>query len=207
VTYHIFKANSHSAIGATTPIIKSNERVEFTNAVSLLQAVADLKNATETEAEARCVAAYNDGLARGYAEAQSQVAKLLEDMAARFERVCEERRSDVADAALAATKAIIGSLDNVDVAKRLVSQALVRVDNGAPLVIEVSPMIAPQIADHVSHLAHVKIEAVEGLGPLDCVFQTTTGRVLAGLDLQIAALGDRWGVNAADTEPEMAAAL
>jgi flagellar biosynthesis/type III secretory pathway protein FliH len=206
VTYHIFKANDHAVIGTSTPIIKAAERSEFTSAVALLQAITELRNATESQAQSRGETAYQEGLARGYADAEQKVAKLIQDMAERFEMICEQRRSDVADAALAATKAIIGSLDKADVTKRLVTQALLRVDNGAPLVIEVAPAMASHIVNYVAHLPHVRVEAVDGLGPLDCIFQTSSGRVLAGLDLQIAALGNRWGVNPTNVEPEMAAA-
>ena len=204
MTYHIFKTGDDAAIGAATPLIKASERSEFVSAVALLKAIAELRTAAETEAKGRSETGYQEGMARGYAEAQEQVAKLVEDMATRFEAICEERRADVADAALAATKAIIGTLDDVDVAKRLVNQALVRIDNGGALTIEVAPAMHAQIAAYVAHLDHVKVEAAEGLGPLDCVFQTKTGRILAGLDLQIAALGDRWGINHAPQEPALA---
>jgi flagellar biosynthesis/type III secretory pathway protein FliH len=204
MTYHIFKAGDHAMIATDTPLIKASERSEFVLAVDLLQAVTDLRVAAETEAKGRSETAYQEGLSRGYFEAQAQVATLIENMAERFEAVCEERRADVADAALAATRAIIGSFDDVDVAKGLINQALVRIDSGDTLTIEVSPAMHPYIAAHVAHLAHVRVESVEGLGPLDCVFQTTKGKILAGLDLQISALGDRWGVNPAATEPALA---
>lgn len=204
MTYHIFKTGDSAAIGAAKPLIKASERSEFVSAVALLQAMTALDIAAKAEAKSLSEIGYQEGMVRGYAEAQKQVAKLIEDMATRFEAVCEERRADVADAALAATKAIIGTLDDVDVAKRLVNQALARIDNGGALTIEVAPAMHAQIAAHVAHLAHVKVEAAEGLGPLDCVFQTKTGRILAGLGLQIAALGDRWGVNHAPQEPALA---
>jgi type III secretion protein L len=202
--YHIFNVGGQAVIGTETPLIKASERSEFTSAVSLLQAITELRTAAEAEAKTRAETAYQDGLAQGYAEAQAQVAKLIKNMAERFEAVCEERRADVADAALAATRAIIGGFDDSDVAKRLVDQALVRIDNGSALVIEVAPAMQPLIASHVAHLAHIRVESVDALGPLDCVFQTKTGRILAGLDLQIAALGDRWGVNPATAEPALA---
>ena len=204
MTYHIFKAGGQTVIGADVPLIKASERSEFTNAVDLLQAITDLRVVAEAEALNRSETAHEEGLSRGYAEAQAQIAKLIENMTERFEAVCEERRADVADAALAATRAIIGALDDVDVAKRLVNQALVRIDNGGALTIEVAPAMQPHISAHVAHLAHVRVEAVEGLGPLDCVFQTKTGKILAGLDVQILALGDRWGVNRPATEPALA---
>ncbi len=204
MTYHIFNIGNKAVIGADTPLIKASERSEFTSAVTLLQAITELRTAAEAEAKSSAETGYHDGLAHGYAEAQAQVAKLIENMAERFETVCEERRVDVADAALAATRAIIGGLDDNDVAKRLVNQALIRIDNGSALVIEVAPAMQPLIAAHVAHLAHVRVESVDTLGPLDCVFQTKTGRILAGLDLQIAALGDRWGVNPAPAEPALA---
>lgn len=204
MSYHIFNSGDQTTmIGVATPIIKASQRHEFASAVELLRAVTDLKIAAEAETHTRLEAGYAEGMARGYAEAQEQVAKLIEDMAKRFEAICEERRSDVADAALAATKAIIGALDDTDIAKRLVTQALARIDNGGALTIEVAPAMQPSIADHVAHLAHVKVEAVEELGALDCIFQTRTGRVLAGLDVQLSALGDRWGVTPATAEPAL----
>jgi flagellar biosynthesis/type III secretory pathway protein FliH len=204
MTYHIFKAGDQAMIATNAPLIKASERSEFTSAVALLQAITDLRIASEAQAKGLSETGYQEGMARGYTEAQEQVAKLIENMADRFEAVCEERRADVADAALAATKAIIGTLDDVDVAKRLVSQALARIDNGSALTIEVAPAMHARIVEHVAHLAHVRVEAVEGLGSLDCVFQTKTGRILAGLDLQISALGDRWGVNPVAPEPALA---
>jgi flagellar biosynthesis/type III secretory pathway protein FliH len=204
MTYHIFSVCGQTVIGTETPLIKAGERSEFASAVLLLQAITELRTEAEAEAKDRSETAYQEGLTQGYAEAQAQVAKLIENMAERFEAVCEERRADVADAALAATRAIIGGLDDSDVAKRLVNQALARIDNGSALVIEVAPAMQPLIGAHVAHLTHVRVEAVDALGPLDCVFQTKTGRILAGLDLQIAALGDRWGVNPAATEQVLA---
>jgi flagellar biosynthesis/type III secretory pathway protein FliH len=204
MTYYIFRAGDHAMIGADTPLIKANERDEFMSAIDLLEALTTLRTQAEAEAKTRIETAYQEGMAQGYAEAQAQVAKQIEDMAARFEAICEERRADVADAALAATKAIIGALDDVDVTKRLVNQALARIDNGSALTIEVAPTMRDQIAEYVAHLSHVRVEAVEGLGALDCIFQTRSGRILAGLDVQMAALGDRWGVAPADSEAALA---
>ena len=194
MTYHIFTANDQKMIGTSSSLIKASERSEFTNAVALMEGVSALHNAAETQAQQQRSSGYEDGLAKGYAEAQAQVASSIEGFAERFEAVCAERRADVAEAALAATKAIIGALDDVDVAKRLVSQALVRIDTAAPLTIEVSPAMSAHIVDHVSHLSHVRVEAVAKLGALDCVFQTQKGRIIAGLDVQTAGLGERWGV-------------
>lgn len=204
MTYHIFNAGNQTMIGTDMPLIKASERAEFTRAVELLQVITDLCAAAEAEAKERTEIGYQEGIARGYAEAQGQVAKLVEDIAERFEVICEERRADVADAALAATKAIIGALDDTDVAKRIINQALARIDNGGALTIEVAPAMQPEIAAHIAHLTHVKVEAVEGLGTLECVFQTKTGRILAGLNLQISALGDRWGINPVVSEPALA---
>lgn len=200
MTYHVFMAQDHMMIGTASPLIKSDERSEFTSAIALMDAVSALRNAAEAEAQTRHDEAYEVGLAKGYSEAQAQIAKLIEDMSERFEAVCAERRADIAEAALAATKSIIGKLDDVDVTKRLVSQALVRIDNNMPLTIEVAPTMSVHIAEHVAHLSHVRVEPVEGLAALDCVFQTQKGRILAGLDLQITALGERWGVAAQANE-------
>jgi flagellar biosynthesis/type III secretory pathway protein FliH len=204
MTYHIFKAGNQTMIGVDMPLIKASERAEFMHAVELLRVITDICAAAEVERKERSEIGYQEGIARGYAEAQEHVTKLIEDIAARFEVICEERRADVADAAFAATKAIIGALDDVDVAKRLINQALARIDNGGALTIEVAPAMQSEIAAHISHLTHVKVEAVEGLGTLECIFQTKTGRILAGLNLQILALGDRWGVNPVVSEPALA---
>lgn len=204
MTYYIFKAGDQSLIGLDNPIIKAGERSDFISAITLLSEISSLHAAAETTIKEHYEIGYKEGMAKGYTDGQQQVAKLIQSIAERFEAICEERFGDIADAALAATKAIIGTFDDTELVKRLVIQALARIDNGGALTIEVAPAMQSKIAEHFAHLAHVKVKAVDELGALDCVFQTKTGKILAGLDLQISALSDRWGVAPIVQEPQLA---
>lgn len=193
MSYHIFGLGEQTALAVSAPIVKAYEREDFLRAVELVAAANTLATQTAADAKARGEAGYQEGYSQGLADANAHIAASIADLSARFETLCAARSNDVAEAALAATRAIIGSFDNEMVIKGLVTQAINRIDTSAPLNIEVAPDVATQLVAHVAHLDTVSVEANAALAPLDCILRTPTGRILAGLELQLSALADRWG--------------
>jgi flagellar biosynthesis/type III secretory pathway protein FliH len=199
MTYHMIITSDRAMMGSSTPLIKASERIAFCSAADMLVATQDLHSAAQAEIDAARAAAFDAGFAAGRAAALDHVAGLITQAAAQINTACTERREDIASAALAATRAIIGDIGDEQVARALVTRALSRIESHAPVTIDVAPAMYDRIAQTVAHLPHVSVAANAALGALDCTFLTENGRVIAGLDVQMTALAQRWGV-ASETE-------
>jgi type III secretion protein L len=194
MTYHMIIANDRAMMGTSTPLIKARERQAFTDATDMLVATHALYETAQTEIDSARADAFAQGFAAGRAVALDHVEALIVEAATQINTACTERREDIASAALAATQAIIGEVDAGEVAVRLVARALSRIESQDVLSIEVAPAMHERVAASVAEMTHVNVVANTALGPLDCTFLTEKGRVIAGLDVQIAALAQRWGV-------------
>lgn len=202
MTYFLLPLGDRHLIASASPVIKADERLEFESAIDLLTALNNRKADAAAAIKASEQAAYDAGFAQGLADAQTKLASVIADLTERFDLECNNRRHDIADAALGATRAIIGSFDHVEILRRLVVQALDRIDNKAPMTIEVAPAMAKALDGKFDQFDNVRIAAVDGMDTLDCIFQMPSGRILAGLELQMSALAERWGVNSTETVAE-----
>lgn len=196
MTYFILPLGDRHLIACSSPVIKASERLEFESAVDLLAALNNRSADAADALQASERAGYDAGFARGIEDAEAKLESVIVELTKRFDLQSSDRRNDIADAALGATRAIIGTFDNVEILRRLILQALDRIDTGAPMTIEVAPTMANALDGEFDRFSNVRIEAVDGMDPLDCIFEMPSGRVLAGLELQMSALAERWGVSA-----------
>lgn len=202
MTYFLLPLGDRHAIACSSPVIKASERLEFESSVELL-ATLNSRNAEAADAlKASERAGYDAGFAQGMQDAETKLASVIAELMKRFNLQSSERRNDIADAALGATRAIIGTFDRVEILRRLILQALDRVDTGAPMTIEVAPSMATALDGEFDRFSNVRVQAVDGMDPLDCIFEMPSGRVLAGLELQMSALAERWGVGATSNVAE-----
>jgi flagellar biosynthesis/type III secretory pathway protein FliH len=195
MTFFLLPLDDRHVIASSSPVIKASERLEFESPVALLAALNNQSAVAAAAVAASESAAYETGYARGMADAEAKMASVIAELVKRYDLQSIDRRNDIADAALGATRAILGTFDQVDILRRLILQALDRIDNGAPMTIEVAPAMAKALDGEFDRFGNVRIEAVDGMDPLDCIFQMPSGRVLAGLELQLSALAERWGVS------------
>ena len=77
---------------------------------------------------------------------------------------------------------------------RLALHAVARVPADERTVVACAPGIAARIGEALAGREGVSVEARDGLGPLQVEIASGSGRVVAGLDVQLAALAERWGV-------------
>ncbi len=194
MTFHLILDADTPAIAVGKTIIKANERANFREAVDLLTEVRALRAASADHVEQARSDAYTTGYAAGMAQAEAQIETMLTAITRQFEQFSTDRREDIARAAYAAVRAIIGTLDDEELITRLVATSLARIDSEAPVTVEVAPAAADRLADNLGAMAHVTIRANDALGPTDCTLLGPQGRIVASLSVQMDALSERWGV-------------
>lgn len=181
-------------VTAASPLLKARDRTSFDDAMSLLgQARAIRESARSEVAEARAQAVV-DGRAEGLAAIGDALAAAVADLAGNIEEELAARRADIAAAALAATRAIIGTFDEADATARIASHAAARIAADEDITISVAPAMAAAVRARLADRAGATVRENPDAAPLDCVIQTGHGRVIASLPLQLSALAERWGV-------------
>jgi len=175
-------------------VIKRAERVDFSDAIALLHAAAAIREQAQADADAARLAGRAEGLAEATATADAHVAEQVAAFARAVEQHEQARRSDIAEAAHAAVRAIIGELDDDTILPCMVERTLARLPAEGPVSVAVAPAMAERLAARLEGLEHVAIVAEPALGPTDCVMRTSAGQVIASLSVQLDALAKRWGV-------------
>ncbi|MET3725825.1 FliH/SctL family protein [Sphingomonas trueperi] len=194
MTYHLVHADDAALLFSERAVIKRDERQSFADAVALLGAVR--------EAQARAVQAANDASEEAYSaalgSAKAEIGDVLAREIARFSEAIDlqeqARRSEIADAALAAVHAVLGELDDATLVPALVARALDRLQPQGAVIVAVAPDMADKVAARLEALTEVTILPDPALGAHDCAIRTEQGQVIASLSVQLETLAKRWGV-------------
>jgi flagellar biosynthesis/type III secretory pathway protein FliH len=198
MTFHLFLDPQTPALAQSASLIKARDRADFEEAVTLLAEVRAMRAAAGADIEAAHADAEARGYADGLATAEARIEAMLTAVTAQFERFSAERRDDIATAAFAAVRAIIGDLEDESIAAGLVEASLSRIDSEGPVAVDVSPDMASRVALAVGHRPSVTVRGNDALGPHDCHIYAPQGRIVADLSIQMRALAERWGVAATD---------
>ncbi|WP_165356284.1 FliH/SctL family protein [Sphingosinicella sp. BN140058] len=196
MTFHLFHADKNSLLASDRAVIKRSDRKDFTDAAALLQAASAIRD----EAVAATEAARREGHAQGLAEArdtiEAQLAEQIAGFAAALDGHEQARRSDIAEAAYAAVRAIVGEIADEELVPRMVERTLARLPAEGPVALFVAEALATKVSERLGTASHVVVSAEPGLGPTDCVVRTSAGQVIASLSVQLDSLAKRWGVAA-----------
>ncbi|MGK6318103.1 FliH/SctL family protein [Sphingomonas sp. DT-204] len=194
MSFHLVHSDDRALLGSSRAVIKRAERIDFTDAVALLQAASAIRDQAAADAEHARATGHAEGLAEARAAVEEQLAEQIAGFASAVEQHAETRRADVAEAAHAAVRAVIGELDDETLVTRMVERTLARLPGEGPIAIAVAPTMADALATRLPELDHVTVTADPALGPTDCHMRTSTGQVIASLSVQLDALAKRWGV-------------
>lgn len=194
MTFHLVHADAGTLLSSDTPVIKREQRTDFIDAAALLQAAAAIRDEASAAAEAARLAGRAEGLAEARATIEAGFAEQVAGFAAALDAHEQARRADIATAACAAVRTIIGTLDDETIVTRIVERTLARLPAEGPVAIQVAPEMAARLEQHLAELAHVAVSADPALGATDCIVRTSAGQVIASLSVQLGALAQRWGV-------------
>lgn len=194
MSFHLAHADGHALLTSDRAVIKRRDCVAFGDALLLLRETTALRDQMRTRADEARDAARRDGLTEARLAAHETIAVGLADIAAAIEVHAESRRADIAEAALAAARAIVGELDDGDVMQRIIDRTIARMGGDKPLMIEVAPVLAKALGKHLVDMKHVTVAENPDFGPTDCRIQSDSGQILASLSVQFDALAARWGL-------------
>lgn len=193
MSFHLLIGDT-ALLGGASARIAADEREAFANAHALLA------RATERAAgvDEQVAAARADGERRGWQEATdtaaAEIAARIAELAAELAEEAAQRRREIADAAFAGARAIIGALDPDDAGVRLALHALSQVPADEQVTVACPPAIAAALGAALADRPNVTVAPRGDLAPLEVELLSGNGRVVAGLEVQLAALAERWGV-------------
>ncbi len=206
MTYHLYGSPDTLAIGVSRPLIKASQRQEFSDAMDLCAALKAMQADMNVRNHAAHEQAKIDGFTAGQTAATDHMAQALTALQEQLTQFETQVQDQIASAAYAATQAIIGKLPDDIVLSGIVNEAIARLasQNDAITNIEISPSMLDRIASHLPQDSATKLVANTSLSQHDCVIVTTTGRLVASLDVQMESLAKRWGVPMTSDETEPA---
>ena len=182
------------AVVLESPLVRASDAVAVRSSAELLAQAELVVAHARAEADGVRAQAEAEGRRSALAEAEATVRETLVTLAERVDDALAERRADIAAAALAATRAILGTLEEAEVVGRLADGVLARAGDEERVVVRVAAAQAAAVAQRLAHRPFVTVEADVAAGPFACSLATADGTVVADLPVQLAALADRWGV-------------
>lgn len=194
MSYFLLSDGKASMAGSTTPLIKKAERQAFVDAAALLRRANGIAADTDAGNEAARQEAVREGYAEGLAAAEAETDRALHGFTDAIARIEEHHSAQVAEAAYAATVAVIGELEDQALVARLVAQVLAKQKEASGLAVHVAPELQLRLAGLFGDLP---VLANPELGPADCHVMTANGRIIASLPVQLAVLRERWGLQEA----------
>lgn len=162
----------------------------FVSSVALLERGKTLHDEAQIAATQAEQAGYERGKQAALAEMREALGKALADLARGFAAENERRDHDTVAAAMQVVARILGDLDDARIITGLASEALRKAGAGA-----VTITVAPQWVDTVGTQMGLTVNADPALDPFGCRVESNDGRIIADLEIQLAALRERWGLH------------
>ncbi len=185
-----------SDLALESPLIKARDREQFTDALNLLAAAKAQTRAVEARVVEQTQHGYDAGMAQGLADAEAMLAQEITSFAEATARYRRDLEARVAEAAFAATVAVIGTIDDATVVSAIVRQQLAKRDADEALTVAVAPSAIEQVSPYLTGSPNVTLIADPAMASTDCRITAAEGRIVADLSLQLDMLRQRWGLAA-----------
>jgi len=146
-------------------------------------------NEIEREKAAAQQAGFEAGRAEGLRAAAAEVAAQMARVSDEAARDRTTTRESIGKLALDVVRRIASDLGPEQLAPAMVERAVREVLPDQPMRVRVAPGVAGVVGARLWALnANIEVVADDQLGEMDCVLETGSGRVQAGLDAQLGAL-------------------
>lgn len=196
--YSVLTLGGAQAVISDSALIKRSERQDYETAAALLSAASKIRADSANAATLAHSEAYADAAEAARAEFTHSLNTQLQNFSVDLERDKEARRTDIADAAFAAIKAILGEIGNAEMMQAMVAKTLSNLEKQEVLSVHVSPVISAAIAP----LNGIEIISDPAFGPYDCRVVTAESRIIASLSVQLDTIAKRWGIAQSGTFQE-----
>lgn len=197
MSYRLFHTGPASALFGASPLIKAHDATLLADAASLLEHAQAIRQGAEAEREAAVVEGREQGRAEVLAERSAFVAEQFAPIIEGIARKQERLREDLARLALTAVGRMLAELPADVLVTALARKAVDTLPLDTVERIAVAPGVAPEVAARLPAPLAELVVADPALGSDACVLHARSGRVIASLDLQLARLAERWGVDPA----------
>jgi flagellar biosynthesis/type III secretory pathway protein FliH len=184
------------SLGSNSPLIKKQDRQNFIDSMAMLSHAGVLKAKAEATYSAEAERGYTDGFATGQQAIQSEFLAEIQKLAASIDANAIARREEIASVAFAAAQAIVGAIDQTEAVRGIVDQVIKRSEAGQAFTVHLNPEKCEALRQLGGFPETVELVANSDLGPTDCEIVTANGKIIASMELQFAALAQRWAVDA-----------
>lgn len=196
MSYFLLPTGPSHIVGAENGLIKKHELEAFTEAASLLRRASEIHDQANAKAAAARDAAWAEGYAAGAAAANDELKQQLLRFADAVTNIADLHSRHVAEAAYAATAAIIGDFSDSKLVGRMAEAVVAKQQDISGIHILVNPDVYAQLAGSTKSEPSPPFASSTDLGPTDCHVVTANGRIIANLSVQLAVLRERWGISA-----------
>jgi flagellar biosynthesis/type III secretory pathway protein FliH len=186
------------ALATKSPLIKAQECADFSNAAELLCNIEHLKTQTDAAYSDAQKQGYADGLAAGIDAVKAEFRAEIEQFAKAISSAEASRHEQIAAAAIAGAQAIVGAIDQTEAMRGIISQVLKRIDKDQAITVHIHADHASALQENGEFPSNITLVSNPSLGPTDCEIVSANGKIIANMELQLAGLAQRWGVNSID---------
>ena len=198
----VLRADEFLAIRGSGELVQDGERVAVATVEAAKKKAGELVAAAKAEAKAlkdSSQAAFEEEKRKGYeaglAEGKKEMASQMLEMTAKNVRKFAHFEEAILNIVMRSLRRVIGEIDDTELIRRIVTNALQIVRNQKQAILKVNPDQAPAVRKSVAEWAKSgnQIELLEGvadgrLGKNACLIETEIGTVDASLDVQLTAI-------------------
>jgi len=196
MSYLILHRDTAATILGDDPIVPRSKIERYHELSDLFAAIDQLRDSEAeriVEAERRgrlegFAAGHLEGRDVGQAEINAELFRLsMRDAAER-----RKLRTDVAALAIEVVRRIAGEVGANATVAALAHQAAGNLVADIPAIIRVAPSAVVATSARLAERKGIEVVADATLAPMDCVVETSLGRIHAGLETQLDAIDNAW---------------
>jgi flagellar biosynthesis/type III secretory pathway protein FliH len=198
VSFLVLHTDRASTLLTDDPIVPAAKIPPLRDAITLLARAGEIRAAEDSANADAAEAARREGHAAGLAEGRAAAA---EEVATELLRIARDdharaaaRQADVIRLALAVVRRIAADMDGEMVAA-LAERAVAAQARDAAVTVRVAPSSLDATAKRLANRPGIIVQADAALDAQDCVVETALGRVIAGLEPQLAKIEAAWQVD------------
>lgn len=195
MTYLIIEQGD-ALLGTDRAIVKAPERAALTDAVALLRELRTRRAEEAAAADRAREVGWREGHQAGVEAGRRSFAEAVARLSAQTVAHHREEEGEIAQLALAALRHMVASIGDEAMMAGIARRAVSAVMPAEAVLVETSEaMLGPVTAALGEHdgAEAVTARADPALGDRQCRITAANGRVIADLDVQLAALDERWG--------------
>lgn len=197
--YTILHGRRSIQVATDRRVIPASEFNAFDSALDCAQSLTDLLDQERARIATAVADARQEGLALGRQDARDEATACVAASVARMAQSVQAHqvvaREAVAMLALAVVGKLSATLGAGQVVPALIQQAVAEMMPARVTRVRVAPGAFDATRQHLDRLSlAADVRADDTLADFDCVIETADGQTVAGLDHQLAAIGDALGV-------------